>query len=301
MGFGGTGFATADYSTRVNYAEVENKGFEVELGWNQKVNDDFNYFIKGSYSYSINKAIKISEAKQNYPWMYSQGLPLGLQRGLVAEGYWDSFEEINNPDNPYNTFQPNPIPGDIRYKDVNGDMKIDRYDVVPMDYGNVPRTTFTGALGFKYKGFEVTALLQGGTEWLFHPSNDAQIQRHEGWGGYTWISDRWTPQTRDEAHYPVLHGMDSKAPAASNFQRSSYWAYDATYVRLKNMEVSYTLPKTVVEKLSIDQVRIFLTGQNLWTYTPTYEMERYDPEMIQGRQIYHPIMQIYNLGVAVTF
>jgi len=218
MGFGGTNFSTGDYATRVNYAEVENKGYEVELGWNGTIGDDFQYYTKGTYSYNINKAIKLSEAKLEYPWMYSQGLPLGEQRGLIAQGYWDSFEEINNPNNPYNTFEPNPVPGDIRYKDINGDMKIDRYDAVPLGKGNTPRTTFTGSFGFSYKGFDVSALFQGATDVIFHPNNEAQIQMHEGWGGFDWIKERWTPQTRD-GYYPVLHSMDKKNPSASNSMR----------------------------------------------------------------------------------
>ncbi len=300
MGFGGTGFTTGDYSTRVNYAKVENKGFEVELGWDGDIGNNVQYYLKGSYSYSINKATRLSEAKQNYPWMYNQGLALGEQRGLIAQGYWDSFEEINNPNNPYNTFQPNPIPGDIKYKDVNGDMKIDRYDVVPLGNGNLPRSTFTTSLGLSYKGFDISVLFQGATDVIFHPSNEGQIQMHEGWGGYDWIEERWTPQTRD-GYYPVLHGMDSKSPSASNYQQSSYWAYDATYVRLKNLEIGYAFEQNITNRLGIAGLRVFVTGQNLLTWTPTHEMNRYDPEMIQGRQVYHPIMQVYNTGVSVTF
>jgi hypothetical protein len=179
-------------------------------------------------------------------------------------------------------------------------MKIDRYDVTPLGNGNIPRSTFTASVGFSYKGFDVSALFQGAADVLFHPTNEGQIQMHEGWGSLDWIGERWTPQTRT-GYYPVLHGMDNKSPAASNFQHSSYWAYDATYMRMKNLEVGYSFRKSVVDRMRIAGLRVFITAQNLFTWTPTHEMDRYDPEMIQGRQVYHPIMQVFNTGVSVTF
>jgi TonB-linked SusC/RagA family outer membrane protein len=297
---GGPGWPTADYKTRVNYAQVENKGIEVELEWNGKIGSDFNYFIKGSYAYSINKAVKLSESSKDYPWLYAEGLPLGNYSGLIADGYWDSYEEINNPNNPYNVYNPNPIPGDIKYKDINGDLRIDDQDNVNLGYGDTPRTTITGALGFGYKGFEVSALMQGATDVMYHPWQESMIQMYKGSGGFDWIEDRWTPQNRD-ASYPVLHSLANTTENAGNFRRSSYWGYDATYIRLKNVEIAYRFPKKFVNKIGLGNLRMFLTGQNLFTWTPTEEMERYDPEAVRTRMALHPLMQVYNLGLSVTF
>lgn len=290
--------ANLNYFTQQNYARVKNKGIEVELGWDGSIGPEFHYFVKGSYAYSRNKALKLSETDQYYPYLYSTGRPLNEIRGLIAEGYWDSYEEINNPNNPYNTFNPNPIPGDIKYRDVNGDMKIDEKDMVPLGKSNIPRTTFTGSLGFEWKGFEISALFQGASDVAYHPTDENQIMMMDGWGSFTWISDRWTPQTRD-GKYPVLHSSNTEA--SSNYQRSTYWCYDATYVRLKNVEIAYSLPERWFSRVKIRNVRVFATGQNLWTWTRSPEMKRYDPEMVQTRMVYYPLMKIYNFGASINF
>ncbi|MCD8174140.1 MAG: TonB-dependent receptor [Alistipes sp.] len=290
--------ANLNYFTDTNYAKVKNQGIEVELGWDGSIGQEFRYFVKGTYAYSKNKALRLSETDQYYPYLYRTGRPLNEMRGLIAEGYWDSYEEIHNPNNPYNTFNPNPIPGDIKYRDVNGDMKIDEKDMVPLGKSNIPRTTFTASLGFDWKGLEVSALFQGASDVAYHPTYENQIMMMEGWGSFTWIADRWTPQQRN-AKYPVLHYTNVES--SSNYQRSTYWAYDATYVRLKNLEIAYNLPQRWFSRIRINGIRVFANGQNLWTWTKTPEMKRYDPEMVQTRTVYYPLMKIYNFGASVNF
>jgi TonB-linked SusC/RagA family outer membrane protein len=293
-----SGFPTSNYLTDENYGKTSTHGLEIELGWNGKIGKDFRYNLRGTYAYAIKKATRLSEIPKNYPWLYSQGYISGEVRGLICEGYWNSYEEINNPNNPYNIYSPHPIPGDLKYKDINGDMKINENDMVPLGNSNKPRSTFTGSIGLSWKNWDVTALFQGATDVVYQPSAENQIMMNEGQGGFTWISDRWTPQTRTGS-YPVLHSTNQST--SSNFIPSSFWTYDATYIRLKNLEIGYNIHSPLFERLKIDKVKIYLTGQNLWTYTPIEEMKKYDPEMVQGRLVYYPIMQVYNFGVSVTF
>ncbi|MBE0654791.1 MAG: TonB-dependent receptor, partial [Bacteroidales bacterium] len=293
-------FSVSNYLTSINYAEVANKGIELEAEWSSSLGEFFRYFLKGTYTYSINEALKVSEPTYPYPWQYSIGQPLGQYSGLIAEGYFDSYEEIYDKNTPVSTYDPTLSPGDIRYKDINGDMKIDKEDIVRLGDGNLPRSNFTGSIGISWKGFDVSALLQGVTDVAFMPSSEAQIQMNEGWGAYTWIRERWTPQNRD-ALYPVLSAMADNNNSANNFQPSSYWAYDATYVRLKNIEIGYNLPKSLTNRIRINSIRMYFSGQNLLTWTRAPEMKRYDPEMVSSRQYFHPIMTIYNLGTTITF
>jgi len=296
---------TKSYITPVNYAKVQNRGIEIELGWNDQIGKDFSYFSKLTLAYSKNNATLLSEAKKDYPWLYNQGLPLQISRGLIAEGYWNSLAEINNPKNPYNTYESNPIPGDIRYKDVNGDMKIDENDKVPLDYSALtPRTTFAGSFGFAYKGFDFSILLQGVTGMIYMPSGFSQ---RLGQGGdkavFDWIEDRWTPNNRD-AHYPVLHSFSQLTETSTNFVPSTFWAYDDTYVRIKNMQIGYVLPSQLTKHIAISNLRISLTAQNLFTWTADNRMKNYDPEAWSGGgglESYYPIMKMFNLGIDVTF
>ncbi|MDD3902031.1 MAG: SusC/RagA family TonB-linked outer membrane protein, partial [Dysgonamonadaceae bacterium] len=282
-----------------NYAKTETNGFELELGYDGKINRDFRYMFKGTYAYAKQRWTQLSETYQPYPWMYSQGYSVGEIRGLVADGFWDSYDEINDPRNPYVTFNPNPIPGDIRYKDINGDMKIDRYDVIPKGKTGVPRSTVTFTTELNWKNFDFSVLFQGATDLIFVPNEENRVMMNEGWGSYTWIRDRWTPQTRD-GYYPVLHSVNNVSQ--SNFQSSTFWEYDATYLRLKNLELGYTIPKDAIKKVGVNDMRVYVTGQNLFTWTPFSKMmNRYDPESRTGRLIYYPVMNVYNVGISLTF
>ena len=293
-----SGFATTSYQTESNYGQTESHGIEVELGWRDKIGKDFSYNVKGTYAYAIKKYKRLSEVPQTYPWQYSEGHQTGEYSGLICDGYWNSYAEINDPNVPFNTYDPNPIPGDLKYKDINGDMRIDNNDYQRLGDSNTPRSTFTASLGFTYKRFEVSALFQGATNVLYQPSEESQIMMNEGSGAFGWISDRWTPETRT-GDYPVLHATNNRVEL--NYVGSSYWAFDASYVRLKNLEIGYNLPKEWFGRLNIDQFKFFVSGQNLWTYTPCSQMDHFDPEMIQGRLIYYPIMEIFNMGLSIIF
>ena len=102
--------------------------------------------------------------------------------------------------NPYVTFNPNPIPGDIKYKDINGDMKIDRYDVIPKGKTSTPRSTITFTTELNWRNFDFSILFQGATDVIYVPNEENRVMMNEGWGSYTWIRDRWTPQTLSLIH-----------------------------------------------------------------------------------------------------
>ena len=292
-------FVTPNLLSPQNYAKTQTDGFELELGLYGKIGRNFRYMFKGTYAFAKRKWVLVSETYQPYPWMYSEGYDVGEIRGLVADGFWDSYDEINNPQNPYVTFNPNPIPGDIKYKDINGDMKIDRYDVIPKGKTSTPRSTITFTTELNWRNFDFSILFQGATDVIYVPNEENRVMMNEGWGSYTWIRDRWTPQTRD-GYYPALHSVNNVSQ--SNFQSSTFWEYDATYLRLKNLELGYTIPTGVIKKVGINDMRVYITGQNLFTWTPFSKMmNRYDPESSTGRLIYHPVMCVYNIGISLTF
>lgn len=293
-----TGFSTSNYATKSNYNKLESKGIEVELGWNSRLGKTFSYFIRGTVASYSTIYTRISELEQPYPWMIAQGTEWNT-RGLISEGFWNSFAEIANPNNPFNSYYPNPIPGDIKYKDINGDMRIDDYDLVPLGYTNTPRTTYTGSLGFSFHGFDCSVLLQGASDVVFIPAAENQVMMNPNRSAFSWIANRWTPTNRELATYPVLHNQTYTKFDASDFKPSTFWAYDATYLRLKNLEIAYNLPKSLLKNFNLQNVRLSLSGQNLFTWTKTPQMDNFDPEL--GQTVFYPLMSTYSLGCSVTF
>ncbi len=297
MQYGSTGWATGSIAPPANYAKVENKGYEIEMGWDSKIGE-IGYNIKASLAHAENKRTLISEATQYYPWLYGQGLPIGQYYGFIAEGYYDTFGQIHDINTPYSTFGKNQIPGDIKYKDINGDMKIDQNDVVPIGYSNTPRKTFSFNLGIDYKGFDFSALFQGVAQVSYIPADEAQIQFYGGNNAFDWVVNRWTPETRDAATYPVLHQSAYNYSSSNDFKTSTYWLKDASYVRLKNLEIGYNIPPKITKRLRISKSRIYLNGQNLFLWD---KLKYWDPESIQSRLVLHPVMKIYNVGISLTF
>ena len=297
MQYGGTGWANGSIAPPINYAKVENKGYEIELGWDSKIGK-VGYNFKVALTHAENKMTRISQATQYYPWLYHQGQSIGQYYGLVAEGYFDSFSEVHDINTPYSSFGKNQIPGDIKYKDINGDMKIDENDIVPIGYSNTPRKTFSLDLGVAYKGFDVSALFQGAAQVSYLPTDEAQIQFQNGIDAYDWVSNRWTPETRGAATYPVLHQTAYNYASSNDFRPSTYWVKDASYVRLKNLEIGYNLPEKITKQIKISNARIYLNGQNLFTWD---KLKYFDPESVQGRLVLYPIMEIYNVGISLTF
>lgn len=288
------------YSVMTNYNRTSTQGFEVVLGWKQ-ILKNFSYYATFSYSYAVTDLVRISEPTYAYPWMYGQGLKANQVRGLVADGYWTSWEEINDPSNPYNTFGNDPVPGDIKYKDINGDMKIDSNDVVPLGYGNsYPPSNFALDAGFTWGGFSLSLLFQGATGMNFFPSNTLKILMGSGKAIFDMIEDRWTPANTD-ATYPVLHAPAKNVETASNFINSSYWKIDATYIRLKNAVISYSIPDKLLRKSPFSGVSVSLSGQNILTWKKDPRMKYYDPEQVSTGRTRYPLMQIYSLGLNLTF
>lgn len=283
----------------VNYAQVKNGGFEIELGWEDDISKDFSYFVKGMYSFTKNEFLQVSETIKDYPWMKQQGRSIGQPFGYIADGFYESYEEIRSIQNPISSFGTSTLmPGDIKYKDINGDGIIDFKDQVPIGYSSIPQITYSISAGFSYKGFDLNLMFQGAGNVSYIPGSENRIQFFENKNAFTTVENRWTPATASTATYPVLHSPDYNVSNSHNFQNSTFWTWDASYIRLKNVEIGYSLPIKTVKKLGLSKTRIYLNGQNLWTFD---KLNFVDPEAAGGRLLLYPMMKIYNLGLNITF
>ena len=295
-------------SSYVNAGEVINRGVDVELGWSDRVGRDFSYYIKFNMGFARNKIINMMEIERDVPWMQETGKRVGEHFVYVVDHFVADQAEADllNAKNDGKGYQPwgKLVPGDVVYKDLNKDGKIDdQHDKKAMGNPKTPELQFGIPIGFSYKGLDLSLLFQGaaltslqlnGPAVYDFPSMGAQ---GNSMGKVKAMHlDSWTPDNTD-ASYPALHlGTHLNNKNSS----SSLFLYDASYVRLKNVELGYSLPQKWVSKAHLQQVRIYVQGMNLLTFDKLSKLNM-DPETGDGNGSWYPIQRVYNFGVNIVF
>ncbi|MDP4208468.1 MAG: TonB-dependent receptor [Bacteroidota bacterium] len=280
-----------------NKGKVENHGFEFDGSWRDKIGK-INYWFKANYSFARNKVIEKDEPQKQYPWMMETGYSVSQFKGLIFDGYFNTVDELSN--RPTSAWSDAQIKlGDMRYKDINGDGIIDSKDAVPIGYANFPEITYGVSFGGDYKGFDFSILFQGVAHvscnlsetaaWPFD-QNTRQAQ--------TWHLERWTPERYAAGEKISFPRVSEGGVIANDKQLSTFWLQDASYLRLKNAEVGYRFKGSVLKKVGIESLRIYMNGNNLITWT---KMKTYDPEAPSGRGQFYPQIRTFNAGLNLTF
>lgn len=272
-----------------NIGVVENKGFELELSHlNHNISAGWHYSVSANMSFARNKIIDIDEAQNINHWQMQTGHILGTRLLYIAEGIYRSQEEIDNSPHPANT-----IPGDIKYKDVSGDGNISAADQVRLDKTETPEIMFGLNLTAGYKNFDLSVLFQGQARaWIncWKPSGD------RGSIYLDLAENYYHPTKNPNSKYPNLTYQQSQISGYP----STFWIEDASYIRLKTLEIGYTIPKHIVSKIKLQNCRIYLNGYNLFTIDKN---KWYDPEApwLGGDSFYYPQTKVYNVGINLTF
>ena len=289
-----------------NIGIVDNKGFEIILNHRGRGNKDFNYFVNFNLGYAKNKVIDIAEADDVDPLIRQTGRsiidPSHPRIGFIAEGLFLTQQEIddlntNAPDGEYQAL--NPQPGDIRYADLNGDGEVNNDDRTVIGRGITPEVTFGLNLGFSYKQFDVSALFQGATNFEMYLSEEASWAFFNGGK----VFDRHLERAQIDADGNVIN-TDATYPRltltdnAVNEQISSYWLIAGDYLRFKNVEIAYTLPTDITNKIGVNNLRVYLNGRNLVTWSA---IKNLDPESPQQRGRFYPQQKVYTFGVNLQF
>lgn len=278
-----------------NIAKVANSGFEVQVGYRNQYND-LSYSISVNGSHSKNE-IKFWDEPPGAPeYQKSTGHPMNSGLYYNAIGIFNDQEEIDSY--PH---WPEARPGDIVFEDVNGDGEINGDDRVRFDKSDIP--TFTGGLNIDigYKGFDASVLIQGaaGAARAFREfSGEAGNFRMDN------VEGRWTPDNTD-ASKPRAWNRSKEYWMTDGAPNNTYWVRDTDYMRLKSVNIGYTLPQKLVEGLGIGNLRVYASGQNLYTVTG---LKDFDPESPSASpssiwvnsQVY-PLNKTYNFGVSLTF
>jgi TonB-linked SusC/RagA family outer membrane protein len=271
-----------------NIGIVENKGFELLLSHANRINDELTYKIEGNVAYAKSKVIDLSEPQNVPEWQKAKGHILGADLMYEAMGIYRTEEELNA--SPH---WPGAKVGDLIYKDVNGNATIDAGDRVRTDKTNTPEVTFGLNFSLNYKNFSLWTNFAGAANvWQYYVM-DFRISLNSL---AEILKNRYVTGSMD-SKYPILPTVSTESEPSG--LHSTFWMRDASYVRLKTLELSYTLPETVLSKIKVlNSVRIYVNGNNLFTLD---KLKWVDPENINPTGSFYPQSKIYNLGLNVSF
>ncbi|MDB0716507.1 TonB-dependent receptor [Bacteroides xylanisolvens] len=270
----------------INIGKVDNKGLETSIRYNGIGKKDLTYFVETSLWYAKNKVVYNAEAIQENEYLYGTGRIVGQPFVLEAIGFFKDEDDILK--SPTQTFT-DVRPGDIKYKDQNKDGKIDSNDYYPIGYTSMPQITLGLHGGITFKGFDMDIFFQGaanrtvycGGKYYHAFQNDAKVS--------SIALGRWTPETAETATYPRLSSENN----LNNYQASSFWQKNGNFLKLRSLEIGYTLPFQLSRKINLEKVRIFANGTNLFSLD---HMDGFtDPETMSG----YPALRTISFGLSI--
>lgn len=279
-----------------NIGRASNKGVEVTLGWNKTLNRDWAVMLSGNFSYNHSKIEFIDEPSTTLAWQKRTGLSIGTNSGMYlmyeADGIFRTQEELD----AYPHLAEARV-GDVRFKDINDDGVIDGSDKVRQDKPAVPRIMYGINIGARYKDWSLSMLWQGAAEvWQYTFMEAGTI------GNFTkdFYDNRWT-EDNINAKYPRTYNRDATVTGGGGY-RNSFWLNNASYLRLKSIELAYQLPAKWFAKSPVKGVRLSLSGYNLLTFTGIKNIDPETQENSQGWAAWNtPQNKVYNFGLNVTF
>lgn len=267
-----------------NIAKISNSGIEIEVMHRNKIGN-IDYHVGGNFTFVKNNVHFMDEAASTPEWQKITGYSMDSWLVYKSDGLYQTQAEIDAT--PH--FQ-GAKPGDIKYVDVNGDGKINDLDRTRIHMGNIPEIVYGINMGASWKGLEVNMLWQG-------QARAKQLIRPLGFNiDVDYYNNRWiSPTETPNAKYP--RAFDSKNDYI-NTRDSDFWLKDASFIRLKNVEVAYTLPTSLVSKLKMTNVRVYVSGFNLFSID---KIKLLDPEGTNTAGMYYPQQRIYTAGVSLSF
>lgn len=277
-----------------NAGEVRNQGFEFALIYNGGQGNDFKWNAGINGGFANNEVIFQDEVPGAPDYQRQEGHPIGSFLVYEADGAFIDQAAIEANTVDYSAVTPQLIPGDLRFKDVNGDGLIDGDDQVRLDESIIPRFNFGATFRAEYKGFDFSILLQGAT------GARIPIQTESGdIGNFLKYShdNRWSIDN-PSAEHPRLASRGDTYYTGGNFGNNTYFLFDKDYVRLKNIEFGYNLTGGGLESAGLENLRIFVNAFNLVTWS---KQDIFDPEVEAGNGVVYPQNRVVNFGFNVTF
>ncbi|MEC5144788.1 Plug domain-containing protein [Chitinophaga sp. 180180018-2] len=286
-----------------NSGVFENKGFEVALNFAKSLNRDVDISLGGQLSYQKNMVISANEAIRSADYAYrkrKEGFSVGQEFGYLVDyskgnGFFNSADEITQSGLTYKGMAAVRA-GDLRYKDLNGDHVIDDRDKAPVGNGMLPRSVYAISGGVRYKAFNLNFLFQGiGSFSSIYSGPGVTETDYDGVFGAL-HANAWTPE-RYSQHLPISYPALSLAKTV-NQESNDFFSYNRSYLRLKNVEIVYTLPSFIAKRITADYIKIIASGQNLITWD---HMKSHDFGPEGSGFTGFPVYKVYNIGISVGF
>lgn len=274
-----------------NIGVVENKGYEIQFDYRKSITSDLSVLAKLNFNYAANKILFNDEVQlaTDYAYRYrSTGYQIGQQFGYKVLGFYNSQDEITKSGLTYQGRAPRP--GDLIYADLNGDKLIDDRDIMPVGESSVPKYSWGTAFNVMFKNLDISVLFQGAF------GVTGQINAYEQDDFRTRHTQAWTPERAaagDPVRFPAL-----SLSVSSSETSNSYFNENKSYVRLKNLEIGYTLPTPMLTRLAIKNVRLYVNGLNLITWDKLQQKD-WDPEL--GSITSYPVYRVMNAGLNINF
>jgi hypothetical protein len=285
---------------------MENRGVELTLGSSKRFNNGLQISLDGNFTYARNKLIQIFETKTTYniPGRRETGKRQGERFGYKSLGLFTTADDKNgdgviNATDGYTVNQFGTLrPGDIRYADLGGpngtpDGKIDTYDQIAIGSPQTPGIIYGINLSATWKGFDLTALAQGAgiSDYSTYGFMTVSFFNNNSNSAYEYYNNRWTPTNQNSKYPRPYTGANS-----NNGQTSDFWLVSSAYLRLKTASLGYTVPARISSKLRMKNLRLYVTGQNMFTIS---KLKFTDPETT-GEQGY-PVQKVFLAGFNITF
>jgi len=286
-----------------NVGKMKSWGLDGHISFTQTINKDAYFVLRANLTQSKNEILEFEESIVRYPYLSSVGYQWGVNRGLIALGLFKDDADVQN--SPKQTFTNSVLPGDIKYKDVNGDGIINDYDKVPLDYSSSPQIQYGFATEFNYKQWNLSILFEG----------VSRVKYFSGGRGYypfdgrevgnildIVAADHWT--SRDISGTAATENPNAKFPRltyggnANNNRASTYWLNDASYLRLKNVQLSYTMDGALMKKVGIKSTTFSIIGENLHVWD---KVKIVDPEQASSNGARYPKQRVITLQMNMQF
>ncbi len=298
-----------------NFGKVTNKGYETSVSYHLRTGENSSFSARGNFTYARNKIVEMDEVAPLYPWMASTGNRLNMNNVFVADRLFteDDFNVTTNPDGSKSytlngkianqNYFGSVMPGDIKYKDLNGDGVINQFDQTKYD-GNptTPEITYGFGVSYNYKGISLSMFFTG----IANTSTVLGGSNSQGFFPFTYgvdessvrtmVRDRWTEANPSQ---DVLFPRIRTGSYPNNMAASTWWMRDAGFLRLKNAELGYDIPKKTLDRLKLNNVRVYVQGYNLLTWD---KIKYWDPE--QGNLnagVTYPQSRTFTFGLQATF
>lgn len=258
---------------------------------------------RGNFTFTRDKILDYDEVIPRYPYLAQKGNSYGITRGLIALGLFKDEDDIKNSPQQFGKV----LPGDIKYQDVNGDGVIDSYDIVPIGNARIPRIQYGFAASAQWKGFDFNIFFRGAgkSDFFFGGSGFYPFNGEKIGNVLSIVNDqknRWTPASYSGD--PTTENPNARFPRltygnnTNNNRASTFWLADASYLRLKTIEIGYTLPKEWSQKMAMSNLRISIIGDNLHVWD---KVKLWDPEQASSNGAVYPLTRSYTAVLQMSF